>query len=843
MEIYDERVRDLGKKKADQKFIKDVLLLFRKDIIKPSGGTYRINTYGMFKNYFKVGFRNLVRHRNHSLINISGLAIGFTVAILIGLWVNDELNFNKYHQNYDRIVQVMQHRTIDGEKRTQEAIPMPLGDELRKEYGSDFEQVVMGTRPYERVLSIDDKMLVKKGAFMEPGAASMLSLAMKKGSWDALKNPNSIIISSSTATALFGNEECLNQPIKINNELNLVITGIYEDLPHNTRFNDLSFISTWEIFISSNPRRRAARANPNWANASYLLFAKLRDQSNIDMVSEKIKLVKYNKLPEEYRASNAEVFLHPMKDWRLHSNWVNGIKKGGFSTYVWLFGIIGLFVLILACINFMNLSTAGSERRSKEVGIRKTMGSQKKMLIGQFLTESFMVTILAFVFSFFIVMLVLASFNQLADKQMNIPYNNPVFWLICMGVIVTSSFLSGSYPAFYLSSFQPVMVLKGTFKVSPSSGLFRKALVVAQFTTSIILIIGTLVINNQIQFSKDRSLGYKKDNLLTIAMRTRGFHEQFDFLRNELKNKNAIIEMALSSGPITDVWHNTAGYTWAGKDPDFNPQMAHVRVSPTYGKTVTWEPISGRDFKERSASDSLSVILNETAATYLKFDEPIGTTIRWMDRNYKVIGVVKDMLMESPFDPIKPTMYSTNANERANWITLKLNPNLNTKDALSLIDEVFEAHFPEVLAEYLFIDDLHEEKFSLINRVGKLSEIFALLAIFISCLGLFGLTTFMVERRAKEMSIRKVLGASAFRIWQLVSKEFSLLVGLACLLATPVAWFLLNEWLRGYEYRVELEWITLFISCALAMVIALITVSFRSIKTAGMNPIESLKDE
>jgi len=842
-ELYREHFEKFGKRKADLLFAREVLVLFRRNIIKPAGGTYRLNTYGMLKNYFKISFRNLKKQKRYSFINISGLASGFAIVLLISFWVTDELTFDTYHLHYDRIVQVMQKRTITGDTRTQESVPMPLGDELRQVYGKDFESVVMSTRHRDYTLLTNFKSIVKEGGFMEPDAAKMFSLQMTMGSWNELKNPNAIFLSASTYDALFGDENGMGEIVKINDRLNMIVMGVYEDLPYNTRFHNLSFIGSWDGYISSSPQLREAREHPNWRNASHLLFAQLSGTADLDNVNKKIALVKYHKLPEENRGFNPKIFLHPMKDWRLRSHWVNGEKTGGFITYVWLFGIAGTFILILACINFMSLSTANSQHRAKEVGVRKAMGSRRRQLIDQFLCESFIIVLISFVVAILIVLLALPFFNHLADKQISFDLLGWNFWLLSLIFLIVISLLAGSYPAFYLSSFQPTSVLKSTFKAKFSSGTFRKALVIIQFTTSIILFISTLGVEKQVNFAKNRPLGYSHEKLVSVAMNAPAFYTTHQVLRTELTRNNLIEEMALSSSSLTRVSHNAAGYTWEGKDPAFNPQLAHIRVTPSYGATVNWEILEGRDFMNNYASDSLSFIINETAAAQLNIAYPLGKTIRWMDKDFKIIGIVKDMLMESPFDPVKPTIYEINDGTRTGWMTLRLNSAVPMAQALEGIQEIIASSIPNVQAEYLFVDDIHYRKFAQIERVDKLSEIFALLAIFISCLGLFGLATFLAEKRSKEMGIRKVLGASVFKIWQLMSQEFLLLVGISCCLAVPTSYFLLDNWLDSYAYRTEPGTGIFIYSCLSALIIALMTISSQALKTALVNPIKSLKDE
>jgi hypothetical protein len=488
----------------------------------------------MLKNYLKIAWRNLKKNKGYSIINIGGLAVGIAVVTIIGLWIYDEVTFNTNHENYGQIAQVMVNKTSNGEKRTRSIIPYPLGDELRNTYGSDFKYVVMSSGHGDNILSADEKNLTQHGAFMEADVLRMLSLNMIKGSSNGLMEPNSIVISLATAKAFFGDADPVGRQMKINNALSVLVAGVFDDLPYNSEFRELKFIAPWELYVSSTDWVREARDQNLWDNNSYSLYAQVSEKSDMQAVSNKIKQTIYNNLSEGDRQSNPEIFLHPMKDWHLKSSWKNGVQTDGLMQYVWLFGIIGLFVLLLACINFMNLSTAQSERRAKEVGVRKTVGSNKNQLIGQFFVESFLVTFFAFFLAILFVLLLIPSFNQLADKEIVFPLTSISFWLICLGLIFITGILAGSYPALYLSSFRPVKVLKGTFKSGKSAMSFRKALVIVQFTISLVLIIGTMVIRDQIEHSKDRPIGYEKSQLVMIGKNTEDYEGKYIFLRDEL---------------------------------------------------------------------------------------------------------------------------------------------------------------------------------------------------------------------------------------------------------------------------------------------------------------------
>jgi ABC-type antimicrobial peptide transport system permease subunit len=587
-------------------------------------------------------------------------------------------------------------------------------------------------------------------------------------------------------------------------------------------------------------------AEHEWDNNSFQLFVQIADHADMKTVSDKIVKAKYNRIPESERVFKAAILLHGMDDWHLRSNWTNGIQGGGLIEYVWLFGCVGIFVLLLACINFMNLSTARSEQRAKEVGIRKSIGSVRKQLITQFLSESILVVVFAFCLAIILVSVGLPWFNDLADKQMSLPLDNATFWLGSIAFILITGFLSGSYPALYLSSFQPVKVLKGTFKAGRYASLPRKVLVVVQFTVSITLIIGTLVVYRQVLFTKNRPIGYDRSGIIMIQMKSPDFYGKFDVLRNELKNTGAVEEMAQSSSPLTGVWSNSGGFDWEGKDPDLQTDFATIRVTHEYGKTVGWQVMEGRDFSRDFSTDSVSIIVNEAAVKFMGINDPVGKTIRWGSGpgagEFKIIGIVKDMLMESPFEPVKQTIYLNNY-RYANWIVLRLNPEKSVRESLASIEQVFKKHVPLAPFDYKFADIEYADKFAEVERIGTLSGIFASLAVFISCLGLLGLASFVAEQRTKEIGIRKVLGASVSSLWKMLSKDFVILVFISCLIAIPISYYFTVDWISNYEYRADISWWLFGAACIGAMVITLLMVSFQAIRVALANPIKSLRSE
>jgi len=794
----------------------------------------------MIKNYLKIAWRNLIKNKVYSAINIVGLAVGMAVAMLIGLWVWDELSYNKSFRNYGQLAQVMQHQTFNGETGSQTSLPYLIGEELRKNYGSDFKSVSMSGWTNDHILTFGEKMITQSGNYFEPQIIQMLSMKMLEGSASALQDSHSIILSKTTAKALFGNADPMNHRIKIDSKFDVKVSGVYEDFPYNSEFKALLFIAPWNLYIDSNVWNEKA-TNP-WRNNSFQAWVQLADHADLNQVSAKIKDVKLKRVKAEDAAFKPVVFLQPMRNWHLYSEFKNGINTGGRIQFVWLFGVIGFFVLLLACINFMNLSTARSENRAKEVGIRKAIGSLRVQLIGQFLSESLLFSLFSFALALILVQLALPLFNEVADKKIAILWNNPLFWISGLCFTLITGLLAGSYPALYLSSFKPVKVLKGTFKTGHFAGLLRKVLVVLQFSISIILIVGTIIIFQQIKFAKNRPVGYSQNGLVIIPVVTEEIHKHFDAIRNELKNSGTVAEIAESSSPTTYVNENDNGFDWKGKNPSLQGDFGVVYVSNDFGKTINWSLKAGRDFSRSFLTDSSGIILNEAAVKFMNLKDPIGETIHWDGKPFHVVGVIKDLLMQSPYEPVNRTVfvYSKNAEGVLN---VKINPSASPIDAIDKIKSVFKEYNPAQPFIYRFVDEQYERKFDDEQRIGKLSSFFSILAILISCLGLFGMASFMAEQRVKEIGIRKVLGATVFNLWTLLSKEFISLILISLCISTPIAYYFMHNWLQHYEYRTNISFWIFFITAISVISITLATVSFQAIKAALANPVKSLRSE
>ena len=839
-DLEEKFYKDLATKshiKAKLNYWYEVLNYLRPFAIQKSKSY--LNNYDMFQNYFKIGWRNLVHNKGYSFIKIGGLAMGITVTILISLWIYDELSFDKDNTNYDRIAQVKQHLNNNGELDTWTSVPYPLAEELRTNYGNDFKHIVMAVQWGDHILTFDDKKIKEKGVYFEKEAPEMLGLKIVKGS-ASLNDPASILLSASAAKTYFGNEDPINTLMKIDELPDVKVIGVYEDFPYNSTFAGLNFISTWDLLYANTGWMKTI--DDPWRPNFTTLFVQLNDNADINIVSAKIKDAKLKKGDPQLDKKKPELFLHPMSKWHLYSAFKNGVNVGGAIQYVWMFSVISIFVLLLACINFMNLSTARNEKRAKEVGVRKTIGSLKSQLVLQFFSESLLTVFLAFVCSALLVKLALPLFNEIANKQILIVWTNPFLWLISFSFVVITAILAGSYPAFYLSSFKPLKVLKGTFKAGRYAAVPRQVLVVVQFTVSITLIIGTIIVYQQIQFAKNRPVGYTREGLLSITIMNPSIHNHFNAVKNELMQTGTIISIAESQSPTTGIWNSTSGFSWKGKDPNLSIDFGVVNGSHDFGKTIGWHIKEGRDFSRDFLTDSSAIILNETAVHYMSLKNPIGDEVTWWGQHYTVIGVINDMVMESPYGEPRPVIYSLST-EDGNFVNIKVNPAVSTKEALSKIEPIFKKYNPDQPFEYQFADDDYAKKFNSEERIGKLASFFATLAIFISCLGIFGLASFSAEQRTKEIGIRKVLGASVATLWQMLSKDFVVLVILSCFIAAPLSYYYLHQWLLNYDYHTEITW-WIFVASALgALLVTLATVSFQAIKAAMMNPVNSLKSE
>ena len=793
----------------------------------------------MLRNYLRIAIRNLTRNKFSAAINIGGLAIGMSVAIVIGLWVFDELSYDRSIPDHDHIAAVMQNQEISGAVQTWWGEARQLAPALRKDFGGRFRHVVTVYGPGAQPLSVGETRLKASGAYVDPEITDMLSLDMIRGDRNALRDQSSIILSASVARNLFATTDPIGKIVKLNsNELHTV-TGVYTDLPDNSSFADFGFI----IPFAYKEHTDSSISRLSWGNSWFKTYVQLNDKEDMAVVSLAIKDVKLRNDPGEFHSKPA-LFLHPLNDWHLYSDFSNGVSVGGAIRYVRLFSIIGTFVLLLACINFMNLSTARSEKRAKEVGIRKAIGSLRGQLIRQFFSESLFIALLSFILSIGLVILLLPPFSEIAEKKMTIPFGNPLFWTAGLCFVFITGILAGSYPALYLSSFRPVRVLKGKFNVGKLASMPRRALVVLQFTVSVILIIGTIAVFRQIQYVKDRPVGYSRDGLVMIPIQSDDVDKHYDAIRTELQQTGLVADMAGSQGSLTNIFATNGGFTWTGKNPSLQDEFVSNYVNPEFGKVTGWQVIQGRDFSRDMPTDDHPIIINETAVRYLNLKNPVGEVLTRDHGNerYTIVGVVKDMINESPFEPVRQMIFFLNKHF-FNTINIRVQPQASMTRALDAIKGAFIKYNPRDIFEYQFADQEYAKKFGDEERIGHLAAAFTALAILISCLGLFGLSAFVAEQRTREVGIRKVLGASVFTLWRLLSREFLVLVTLSLLIGGPVASWIMSGWLKNYHYHANMSWWIFAATAAGVILITFLTVSYQAIRAALINPVKSLRSE
>jgi putative ABC transport system permease protein len=794
-----------------------------------------VNPLTMYRSYFVTALRNMIKNKMHAALNVLGLSVGITVTIIITLWITDEISHEKNFANYGRIGQIIQNVTNNGEVQTWTNIPWPLADEIRKNYGTDFERIALTTGVYYHPLQVDSIKFEKQGVFAEPDLARMLTLKMVYGTIDAVNDPSAILLAKSLANVYFGDVNPVGKSMILEGKINVHVGGVYEDIPPNSEFTEMQFIAAWELFAREVPWIRTM--DDPWRPNAFHLYVQLNDHATFKDASERIKDAKMKRISAALQKKKPELFVHPMSEWYLKSEFVEGKQTGGRMTYVWLFGIVGAFVLLMACINFMNLSTARSEKRAKEVGIRKAIGSLRGQLVNQFLSESVITVFISLLVALLFTQLSMPFFNSISQKNMSMPWGNLTWWIVGVGFTFVIGIVAGSYPALYLSS----MGMSKLAKTGRSSSLLRKVLVTVQFTVSVVLIIGTAVVYLQIQHAKNRPLGYSSDGLIFIWT-PEALHEHFDAIRNELKSNGAIIEMAEASAPPTQTNSSSSQFEWSGKDPNLSVDFPFFTVTSDYGKTIGWSVAKGRDFDINRKSDSSTMILNQAAADYMGFKDPIGQTVRWSGKPYELIGVVDNLVVNSPYEKAQPMVYVT-GNDMQNATMLRLNPKRSPKESLALIEPVYKKYIPERNFDYQFSDLAFAEKFGNEERIGTLASTLACLAIFISCLGIFGLSSFTAEQRTKEIGVRKVLGASMYDLWSMMSRDFVVLAVLSCIIATPIAYLLLNDWLESFSYRMGVPVWTFGAATGLTLLITLFTVSWHTLAAAGSNPVKSLRVE
>jgi putative ABC transport system permease protein len=793
----------------------------------------------MIGSYLIIFWRNLVKAKTLSFINVAGLAVGMTFIILIGLWVRSEITFDNFHSNGDRIVMIMKNSESNGERTTGASVPLPLYDELKNSY-PEIENITRLDWGGIHNLAVNERKFMRFGHYADPGFLKMFSFDILSGNGEAMLNaPASIVLTRSLAQLLFGHDDPLGKAVRLDNKHELLVTGVLGDIPHNSSLQ-FDFLIPYEFNVLSDPSVLSRRA---WWGDNFLRnIVELRKGTSLEEFSSRIKTI-----IRDVRDDNKEgyLFIHPLRKWHLYDDFKEWVNVGGRIEYVNLFAFIGVFILLIACINFMNLATARSEKRIKEVGIRKAIGSGRFQLAGQFLTESILTVFISLIISMVLANLLIPFMKDLGLKSVSInnAFLNEGVWfpVILLGACIVTGLLAGSYPAIYLSSFIPIRALKGVVRAGQGVITTRKFLVVTQFTLSIMLMIATIVVYRQIEHAKSRPLGYDPQNIMSIGV-TEDLKKNFSALKLDLMNLGFIESVSKMSSPMTDIYSAWTDFSWAGKDPNTDILLSVIMTEYDYEKTTKIKLLQGRSFSRLFASDSNAVMINESALKIMGFKDPIGETIDFGDQKLKVIGVVADVVMTDPFDPVRPAIYLFNP-DRVGDIALRLKHNTDVHSAIASIQSIVEKYNPAYPFEYKFVEDEFEKKFVFEAQVGRLAGVFACLAIFISCLGLFGLVAFMAEQRVKEIGVRKILGASVIHLWNLMSASFIYLVLLSFAIATPLAFMFLESWLEKYSYRTSLSWWVFGVAGIGALLVTLITVSFQAIKAAMANPVRSLRSE
>ncbi len=787
----------------------------------------------MFHNYLKIALRNLFRNSVYSFINIGGLAVGIACSLLILLWVWDEVSYDRFHKNADRLGQLMVNDHFTDKIATSPAVPLGSYENL-KTFDNRIKSTSIAHWPYKHLLKVGDKKIIKNGQFASHEFLSSFQFPLLKGdAADVLHDPTSIVINESIAKELFGDKDPINRFIQIDNKYELKVTGVLKDLPSNSTF-DFEFLAPWGIYATQD----WVKNNLNdWHDESFQVYVEVQEGTDIaDLNSSLTKLIR----EKRGGGDQTEMFIHPLTDWRLRSNFKDGKQIGGMIDYVKTFTTIALFILVIACINFMNLATARSERRAREVGIRKSIGSRRAELIGQFIGESILISALAFIAALVIVELLLPLYNNLVNKNLEIDFSSPYVWMFSLAFILITGFFAGSYPAFYLSSFNPVKVLKGNTQAGRSAVAPRKILVSLQFFFSIFLIVGTIVVYEQIQYVKNRDTGYDRENLMMVTANEE-MGKNFTTIEKELLASGVVKSLTVSSSPITEIYGNNV-LDWPGKPAEQSILFSRVVTGYNYTKTLGIKMAEGRDFSEDFKSDSSAMLLNKAAVDAMGLKNPVGAMIGLWDKKWKVVGVVEDVLMASPFREVQPGFFLLNP-QWGEVVTMRIEKTNDFKATLSKIESVFKKNNPSYPFEYQFVDQQFEKKFSSINLIGTLASLFAFLAIFITCLGLFGLATFTAEQRTKEIGIRKVMGASTSSIVSLLSKDFTRLVIIGFVIAAPISWWVMNNYLDRWPYRIEISWWIIPIAGAVALLLTLMIVSSQAMRAASLNPSESLRSE
>jgi putative ABC transport system permease protein len=788
----------------------------------------------MIRNYFKIAWRNLVKNKAFSLINISGLALGMACSLLIMLWVADEKHVDSFHKHDENLYSVFERQIHDGQIDAGHYTPGMLATEMKLKLPEVEFAAPMAWNDLN-TFEANNKILKEDGNYSGPDFFSVFSYRLIKGEpANALKDPTDIAVSKKMAEDFFGSaEEAFEKTIRYQNRKDMKISAVFENIPESSSIK-FDYLINWETFLEGNGWAR------DWGNNGPQTYLVLKKGTDVDAFQKKISKFLDLYIPDREGNFIVRLGIQKYSDVYLHSTFKDEEWTGRIQ-YVKLFSVVAVFILLIACINFMNLTTARSVKRAKEIGIRKVVGAVRNSLIRQFIGEALLTVIFSFALALLIVVLVLPSFNIITGKQITVPVSSVNFWTSIAGLAALTGFISGSYPAIYLSSFNAVGVLKGALKFTTGALWFRKGLVVFQFALSILLIIGTIVISRQVNYIQSVNLGYDRENLIYIPLEGDLTPKYATFKERALSMPGIKMVSRITQVP-TSINNGTSGVEWEGKDPNSALEFSHASVGYDFTKTLNLKITEGRDFLKDFASDSAGYILNEAAVKVMGYKNPVGMPITFWNQKGTIVGVLKDFHFNSLHDAIRPMILRMGEHDTWGSTLVRTEPG-KTKEALASLEQICKELNPSFPFTYKFSDDEYLKQYKSEQVVSKLSNGFAFLAIFISCLGLLGLTMFTAEQRTKEIGIRKVLGASVLSLFSLLSREMIALIAIALVIASPLAWLTMSNWLKDYAYRIEIGWWMFLIAGGVIIVIALLTVSFQTLKALLANPVNSLRTE
>jgi putative ABC transport system permease protein len=790
----------------------------------------------MIRNYLKTAWRNLIKNKAHTFINIAGLSVGLACSLLILLWVQNEVEVDAFHKNGSRLYSVIERQYYDNKVVGQYNVPGLLADEMKKQI-PEVEYAINADFNDKYTFQVGTKILKMDGGFAGADFFKMFSFPLLQGNAQtALNSPVSISISRKMAIAFFGDpQQAIGKTIRYENKKDFKVTAVFEDVPREAS-HKFDYIINWFTFLDESGWAK------DWGNNGPLAMVMLRADANPALVEKKVTHFLDNLNKDQKKGTfTEELGLQRFGDVYLHGNLANGKIEGGRIEYVHLFTIVAIFILLIACINFMNLTTARSVKRAREIGVRKVVGAVRSVLIKQFIGESLLVTSLAVIIALVLLVLLLPVFNHVTLKEIDLPFNQPGFWVKLVLITLTTGLISGSYPALFLSSFNPVRVLKGTLKLDSGTTLFRKGLVIFQFSLSVILITATIIVSKQMDYVQSKNLGYDRENLLYIPMSGELIGKYSTFKDEALRMPGVQSVTRITNTP-TDIGSSTGGVKWEGKDPNINIEFTQASIGYDFVKTMKLKLLSGRDFSKDFATDSVGYIINEAGLKRIKYADPIGKPITMWGKKGTIIGVIKDFHFKSMHEQIQPLILRYGEQEKYGNILIKTQPG-KTKEALASIESLYKQINPAFPFSYSFSDEEYMKLYHNEQIVTKLSNAFAFLAIFISCLGLLGLAMFTAEQRIKEIGIRKVLGASISSLFSLLSVEFLLLIIISLCIALPASWYAMSHWLQSFAYRTPIQWWMFALSGVIIVFIAMATISFQALKAALINPIKSLRSE